>query len=79
MNGVQSKPHSCLSHVSTNMSTRDEQLQMLDDCEKRDTHLSDSEAKIIDSLAHYMDRGGFLSVEQDELLEKIWDRVTDKG
>ena len=61
------------------MNTRIEQLQMISDCEKRDTQLSDYEAKFIDSISLYMDKAGFLSIKQDSMLEAIWNRVTEKG
>jgi len=61
------------------MSTRDEQLQMIEDCEKRQEQLDVSEEKFIDDITHYMERGGFLSVGQDDWLSQIWERVTEKG
>ena len=61
------------------MNTREQQLEMITDCENRSEHLSDYDARAIDDFSHYMDRGGFLSEKQDDLLDKIWNKVTEKG
>lgn len=61
------------------MSTRIEQLKMIEDCEQCDTELSDYEARFIDSVSQYMDKAGFLSIKQQSMLEAIWNRVTEEG
>jgi len=37
------------------------------------------ESNFIDSISQYMDKGGFLSEKQDDMLDKIWNKVTEKG
>lgn len=60
------------------MSTadRDEHLTMIDDCEKRESKLSDWERGFIDSISHQMKNGASLTERQIEVLEQIWNRVT---
>lgn len=50
--------------------------QMLDDCETRESRLTDWERSFIDSLA---DRGFPPTEKQVDTLNAIWDRVTEKG
>ena len=61
------------------MNTREQQLEMIDDCDHRDIHMTTYESNFIDSISQYMDKGGFLSEKQDEMLDKIWNKVTEKG
>lgn len=53
-----------------------EHLQMIDDCEKRESKLSRWEAQFIDSLSHYLSKGLSLTPKQVETLEAIWEKVT---
>ncbi len=53
-----------------------EHLQMIDDCEKRESKLSDWQATFIDSLSTQLDKGKSLSEKQATILERIWDKVT---
>lgn len=59
------------------MSTPDEITQMIEDCEKRESKLSDWERQFIDDIAARIGRGQGLTPKQDERLTQIWERVTD--
>lgn len=58
------------------MSQFDEHVTMVDDCEKRESKLSDWEREFIDSLSHQLAKGRALSERQAERLDEIWNRVT---
>lgn len=55
---------------------RDEQAQMVEDCEKRESKLSDWERGFIDSIGQQLARGRALTEKQAERLDEIWERVT---
>ena len=57
----------------------DEYLRMLDDCEKRESRLTDWERGFVDSLRAQIGRGRPPSPKQTETLDTIWERVTAKG
>lgn len=57
-------------------STHDEHQQMVKDCEKRESKLTDWERGFIDSISKQMAEGRRLSVKQSETLDDIWERVT---
>ena len=61
------------------MTTQEEALQMIADCEARESRLSEWEAGFIDSLSKQIERGRSLTEKQDETLNKIWDKVTENG
>ena len=54
----------------------EEHEQMIADCEKRESKLSDWEAGFIDSLGKQMGEGRGLTDKQIEKLDAIWERVT---
>jgi hypothetical protein len=59
------------------MSTdRDEQVTMIEDCEKRESKLSDWERSFIDSISMQLSNGGALTEKQAETLDAIWERIT---
>lgn len=60
------------------MSTRthDEHATMVEDCEKRESKLTDWERTFIDSIARQLEQSRALSEKQAETLDKIWERVT---
>jgi hypothetical protein len=58
------------------MSQHDEHLQMVEDCENRESKLTDWERSFIDSIRSQMERGRALSEKQAERLDAIWERVT---
>ena len=54
-----------------------EQEQMIEDCQQRESRLSDWERKFIDNIDQRLGVGGeSLSEKQADKLESIWDRVT---
>lgn len=58
------------------MINRDEQAQLLEDCETREEKLSDWERNFIDSIGKQMAEGHSLTDKQVERLEEIWEKVT---
>ena len=54
----------------------DEYTQMLADCEKRESKLSDWERTFIDSLGQQIARGRTPTPKQTATLDAIWGRVT---
>ena len=58
---------------------QDEYQKMIDDCEKRESRISEWEQGFVDSVGSQLGRGRHLSQRQIETLEKIWERVTRHG
>lgn len=56
-----------------------EYLTMVEDCEKRDSWLTDWERGFLDSISKRLEDEQGLSERQIETLENIWERVTAKG
>jgi hypothetical protein len=61
------------------MPWRNEYYQLLDDCEARESQLTDWERNFIDSLRNRLDKEDSLTPKQIETLDTIWERVTAKG
>lgn len=61
------------------MTTTDEALQMIADCEARESRLSEWDAEFIDSIRRQLERGRALTERQDETLERIWNKATERG
>lgn len=57
----------------------DDTLQLLEDCEHRESRLSDFERGFIDSIRSQIEGGQSLSKKQADLLNDIWDRCTERG
>ncbi len=57
----------------------DEYLTMVEDCEKRESRLTEWEAGFVDSIRHRLENEQPLSAKQTETLDKIWERVTARG
>lgn len=57
----------------------DEWLQMIKDCEARESRLSDWERNFIDDISKWLGDGKSLTDGQSQKLESIWDRVTQRG
>lgn len=57
----------------------DEQLTMVEDCEARESRMTDWERGFIDSLKTRLCAGGPLSEEQARKLDEVWERVCSKG
>lgn len=53
-------------------------VQMIQDCEARESQLSDWERGFIDSLGTQLAKGGRPSQAQQDKLDAIWERVTTK-
>ena len=61
------------------MTSTDEALQMISDCEARESRLSEWEAGFIDSISKQVEKGRSLTDKQDETLNRIWEKVTENG
>ena len=70
-----------LPGFSTGMPTSwtEEYLQMIEDCEKRESRLTEWEVGFIDSIAKQLERERPLSPKQLETLDGIWERATERG
>lgn len=56
-----------------------EYLQLLQDCEKRESRLTDWERGFIDSLSTQIASGRRPTPKQIETLDNIWEKATKKG
>lgn len=54
----------------------DEYVTIVEDCEKRESRLTEWETGFIDSIRGQLERERPLSAKQIETLEKIWERAT---
>lgn len=54
----------------------DEYMRMIEDCEKRESKLTDWERGFIDSIKHRLEDGHALTRKQLDTIDNIWDRVT---
>lgn len=54
-------------------------LTLIDDCEGRESRLTDWERGFVDSLRSQIERDRRPSVKQIETLGSIWERVTARG
>lgn len=61
------------------MTDRAEQLQMIEDCEKRESRLSNWDANFIDSIGRQLAEGRSLTLNQSNTLDEIWERATARG
>lgn len=57
-------------------SHADEHPQMIEDCEARESKLSDWERVFLDNVKMQLGRGQSLRPGQVEVLDEIWERVT---
>lgn len=58
------------------MSNHDEHLTMVEDCENRESKLTDWERSFVDSLRAQLERSRPLTPKQVDTLDAIWERVT---
>jgi len=66
--------------MANNVKTwADEYLKMIDDCEKRESRLSEWDCSFIQSIRSRLDKGGTLSSKQIDTIDKIWERATKFG
>lgn len=56
-----------------------ETMQLIEDCEARESRLSDWDGQFLDSLRRQLEAGRSLSEKQDAKLNEIWERATAKG
>lgn len=62
------------------MSTwADEYLTLIEDCEKRESRLSDWERSFIDSLRRQIEAGRPPTQKQIDSLDRTWERATARG
>lgn len=57
----------------------DDHLQLIEDCENRESRLSDWDRSFLDSIKRQLEGGGTLTEKQSDKLDEIWERVTAKG
>jgi hypothetical protein len=57
----------------------DEYLRQIDDCERRESRLTDWERNFLDSLRRQIEGGRAPTVKQIESLDKTWERITARG
>lgn len=57
----------------------DEYLTLVDDCEKRESRLTEWQAEFIDSIRRQLENEKPLSIRQVETLENIWELATADG
>ena len=56
-----------------------EYITLIEDCEARESRLSDWEATFLDSIKAQLSTGRALSKKQTEMLDAIWERATARG
>lgn len=56
-----------------------EHEQMIEDCEQRESRLSDWERSFIDSIGKQLRDGRPLTTKQAEALDSIWEAATARG
>lgn len=56
-----------------------EYRQQIEDCEKRESRLSDWDRTFLDSISGQLAKGRALSPKQIEKLDEIWERATARG
>lgn len=56
-----------------------EYLTLLDDCEKRESRLTEWERSFVDSMRHQVEAGRRPTKAQVETLDEVWERVTARG
>ncbi len=57
-------------------SWQDEYLTMIEDCEKRESRLSEWEVEFMDSIRIQVESGKMLSPKQLGILDRVWERAT---
>lgn len=56
-----------------------EYLQLIEDCEARESRLSEWDGTFLDSIKKQIENGRSLSPKQIEKLDEIWERATARG
>lgn len=57
----------------------DEYLTLVEDCEKRESRLTEWETGFVDSIRRRLEKEQRLSAKQIETLDSIWERATATG
>lgn len=57
----------------------DEYMTLVEDCEKRESRLTEWEQGFIDSIRKQLEREKPLSTKQTETLDRIWEKATERG
>ncbi len=57
----------------------DEYITMIDDCESRESRLTEWEVGFCDSLRKQIEAGKMPTPKQIESLNKVWERATARG
>jgi hypothetical protein len=57
----------------------DEYATMLDDCEERESRLTDWERGFVDSLRSHIEEGRRPTEKQLQTLDDIWEKATSRG
>lgn len=60
-------------------SWADEYLTLVEDCERRESRLTDWERQFIDSIRRQLEEGRRPSKTQIEKLDEVWEKATAKG
>ena len=63
----------------TGPSSPAEQLQLIEDCEARESRLVEWEVNFLDSIKARLSSGLTLSIKQAATLDTIWERATARG
>jgi nitrate/nitrite-specific signal transduction histidine kinase len=67
--------------MTNETSTASEHLQMIEDCETRESRLTEWDAQFLDSIKNQLGKGLFpsLTSKQADKLDEIWERATAQG
>lgn len=60
-------------------ATAADQLQLVEDCEARESRLNDWERGFIDNVKTRLEAGKSLTPLQVKNLDEIWERATERG
>lgn len=60
-------------------SWADEYLQMVEDCENRESRMSEWEQTFIASIRTQLESERALTLNQTECLDRVWEHVTKNG
>ena len=63
----------------TDKTWADEYLQMVEDCEKRESRLTEWEQGFISSISDWLESGRHPTPRQLDTLNDIWERATKNG
>ncbi len=59
--------------------SEDDPLQLIEDCENRESRLDDWSVNFIDSLRRQIEAGKSLTLNQRDKLSEVWERATAAG